>query len=319
MSEAVARKSAEREFDCLIADSVSAIEYALGVGQFPKIVFHHNVDSVLAKRRRMLEPSRIRRCRLWCTWRKAEAYERRMSKLADAHIVVSDVDKAELLALVPEIERIEVVGNGVDMDSFSIEGVKREENSIIFTGLPKYAANMDGLGYFHREVFPIVRQKWNDVILRVTGDFSDQKVDNLQTEDSIIFTGYLNDVKHAVASSWISIAPIRVGSGTRLKILEAMALGTPVVATSVGAEGLDVEHERDILIADDPQGFARQVLRLHNDHDLWKRLSRNGKRLVEKEYDWKVLGKKFDNFLHVVCAEFSQAGGNRSPTETVYR
>jgi hypothetical protein len=110
MFEAVARKSGKQEFDCLIADSVSAIEYALGVGQFPKIIFHHNVDSVLVKRRRMVEPSRIRRCRLWCTWRKAEAYERRISKLADAHIVVSDVDKTELLALVPEIERIEVVG-----------------------------------------------------------------------------------------------------------------------------------------------------------------------------------------------------------------
>jgi glycosyltransferase involved in cell wall biosynthesis len=312
MFEAVTRKTVEKKFDCAIADATSTIEYVLRTGGFPKILYHHNVDSVLARRQCMQESSSWRRFRSRLTWRKSAAYERRVNRLADAHIMVSEVDKAELLALVPDIDRMEVVGNGVDMDSFRVHGVTRQRNSIIFTGLPIYGANMNGLRWFQKEIFRTVKQKWDDVILRVTGDLSAQNVDDLQADGSIIFTGYLDDVKPAVASSWISIAPIRVGSGTRLKILEAMALGTPVVSTSVGAEGLDVEHERDILIADDPPDFARQILRLRRDGQLWQRLSENGRRLIEERYDWKVLGRKLESFLLRVCAEFSQAERSRN-------
>lgn len=304
MFEVVARKTAEHKFDCAITDSTSTIEYALQAGRLPRIIFHHNVDSVLAKRQWMLESSRRGRFRSWLTWRKAAAYERRVNRMADAHIMVSEVDKAELLALVPEIERIEVVPNGVDMNSFRIAGLTRQQNSIIFTGLPKYGANIDGLRYFHREIFPTVKQRWNGTILHVTGDFSGMDVADLQTDSSIVFTGYLDDVKNAVASSWISIAPIRLGSGTRLKILESMALGTPVVSTSIGAEGLDVEHERNILIADKPADFAEQILRLRDDDQLWQRLSENGKRLIEERYDWNVLGRKLEAFLNRVSDGF---------------
>jgi len=173
---------------------------------------------------------------------------------------------------------------------------------MIFTGLPKYGANIDGLRYFRREIFPIVKQRWHSVILRVTGDFSGQNVDDLQSDGNIIFTGYLDDIKPAIASSWVSIVPIRMGSGTRLKILEAMALGTPVVSTIIGAEGLDVTHDRDILVADGATDFAEQILRLRNDMQLWNRLSENGKRLVRDKYDWNTLGERLDRFVYEVCS-----------------
>ena len=314
MSEAVVRKVAEKEFDCAIADTTVMIEYVMQTGTFPKIVFHHNVDSVLARRRCMQESSPWRCFRSGLTWRKAAAYERRVSKAADAHIMVSEADKAELLELVPEIERIDIVGNGVDVDSFRLHDVRRERDSIIFTGLPKYVANRDALRYFHQEILPAVKRNWENVVLRVTGDFTGLAMHDLSADGSIVFTGYLDDVKPAVASSWISIAPIRVGSGTRLKIIEAMALGTPVVSTSVGAEGLEVKHEQDILIADDPSEFAEQILRLRRDIQLWQHLSKNGRKLVEERYDWKVLGKKLESFVLRVSAEFSRAerGGDSS-------
>ena len=212
-----------------------------------------------------------------------------------------------MLTLVPEIDEIGVIGNGVDLDSFRVDGVKRQRKSIIFAGLPKYMANMDGLRYFHREIFPMIKQKWNDVVLRITGDVAGQNVNELRSDRNVVFTGYLDDVKPAVASSWVSIVPIRVGSGTRLKILEAMALGTPVVSTPVGAEGLEVTHEKDILIADTPSDFARQVLRLREDLELWHTLSENGWRLVKEKYDWKILGRKLESFLRQVCEEFRGA------------
>ena len=218
--------------------------------------------------------------------------------------MVSPVDRAELVALVRDLGPLEVVGNGVDMDSFCIDGVKRNRDSIIFASLLKYIPNRDGLRQFCREILPEIRQAWENAVLRVTGHFNGMGIDDLQADPHVEFTGYLDDIRPAIASSWISIAPIHIGSGTRLKILEAMALGTPVVSTTVGAEGLDVEHERDILIADTPSDFAKQILRLHTDHGLWQKLSENGRRLVQEKYDWKVLGKKFEGFLNRVCHEF---------------
>jgi glycosyltransferase involved in cell wall biosynthesis len=307
MIAAVKQETGRKKFDCAVADGTNTIEYMLQVKGFPKILYHHNVDSALAKRQCILESSPHRRLRLWLTWLKGAAYEKRVSRRADAHVVVSEVDRDELLSLVPRAEQIEVVGNGVDIDAFRADGIERRPNTLIFTGLLKYGANLDGLRYFQQEILPVVKRQWHEVAFRVTGDFSGLPIDDLRADNSIVFTGYLDDIKPEIASSWISIAPIRVGSGTRLKILEALALGTPVVSTTVGAEGLNVQHERDILIADNPQDFARQILRLRDDHRLWQHLSENGRRVVEEQYDWKVLGRKLEEFMLRVSAGFSHA------------
>ena len=304
MHEAAARRVGEGKFDCAVLDSAGLLEYLDRAEGLPKVLFHHNVDSVVIKRDYEMQPTRAKRFRRWLTWRKAAVYERRVCRQADAHVMVSPVDKEELLALAPDLEPVEVVGNGVDMDSFRVDGVKRDRDSIIFVSLLKYVPNRDGLRQFCREIFPEIRQTWENAVLRVTGHFAGMEVDDLQAHPHVEFTGYLDDIKPAIASSWVSIAPIHVGSGTRLKVLEAMALGTPVVSTSVGAEGLDVQHERDILIADTASDFAKQILRLHTDERLWQKLSENGRRLVQEKYDWKMLGKKFESFLRRVCDEF---------------
>ncbi len=307
MTNAIRSKTREKKFDCAVADATNTIEYVLPITAFPKVLYHHNVDSMLAKRQCALESSHWRRSRLWLTWLKGAAYEKRVSRAADAHIVVSEVDRGELLALLPEIDQVEVIGNGIDLDTFRVDGVTRQRNSIIFTGLPRYIANMDGLRYFHREILPLIKPKLPEFVLRVTGDISDQTVDDLTANGSIVFTGHLDDIKPAVASSWVSVVPIRIGSGTRLKILEAMALGTPVVSTTIGAEGLETTHQKDILIADTPSAFAEHLIRLCRDTDLWQTLSENGRRLVEQKYDWNLLGRRFERFLARVCDKFSPA------------
>jgi len=306
MSEAVARKVREKKFDCAITDGTPTLEYLIRAQGFPKILFHHNVDSVVIRREYMKQISMRRRFRRRLTWRKAVAYEQRISRLAEAHAMVSEVDKRELLALLPDAGLTRVIGNGVDVETFRVSTIERDRNALVFSSLLKYDANRDGLRFFYEEILPAVKRGWRDAVLRVTGHFEGLGVDDLRGDPGIVFTGYLDDVKPTIASSWIAIAPIRVGSGTRLKILEAMALGTPVVSTSVGAEGLEVEHERDILIADNASDFARQILRLRDDKDLWQRLSESGKRVIAEKYDWKVLGKKFEDLLSQVCNEFSQ-------------
>jgi glycosyltransferase involved in cell wall biosynthesis len=116
-------------------------------------------------------------------------------------------------------------------------------------------------------------------------------------------TGFVEDVRLPVAGASVHVAPIRWGGGTRLKILEAMALGTPVVATSKGAEGLDVTRDRHIVIADEPSEFAVQVLRLLRDPNLRDDLARKGRALVEERYDWRAIGQRFVGLVEKVALQ----------------
>ena len=122
-------------------------------------------------------------------------------------------------------------------------------------------------------------------------------------------TGYLNDIRPAVAQSWACVVPLRVGGGTRLKILEAMALGTPVVSTSKGAEGLAVTHGENILIADDPGDFAQAVVCLLGDESLRAKLSANGRRLVEERYSWKTCAHRLEQLLYQVIEQRRNSDG----------
>jgi glycosyltransferase involved in cell wall biosynthesis len=129
-------------------------------------------------------------------------------------------------------------------------------------------------------------------------------VDRLPANDGLVLTGYLDDVRPTVARSWACVVPLRVGGGTRLKVLEAMALGTPVVSTSKGAEGLEVTSGEDILIADEPADFADATLRLLDDPALRAELAANGRRLVRGRYGWDQIGEELNRFLHQVVREY---------------
>jgi glycosyltransferase involved in cell wall biosynthesis len=137
------------------------------------------------------------------------------------------------------------------------------------------------------------------VTLKITG-----YVNGLQGDafgDGISLTGYLDDIRPVVGQAWACVVPLRSGSGTRLKILEAMALGTPVVSTTKGAEGLDVSHGENILLADTPNEFAAQTVALLRDAGLRERLAQHARKLVETRYNWENSGKLFNEFL---CVQF---------------
>jgi glycosyltransferase involved in cell wall biosynthesis len=151
--------------------------------------------------------------------------------------------------------------------------------------------------FFLRDVFPLIKAQRPNVRMSITGGYDGVPVSRLPMGDGVELTGYLPDIRPAVAQSWVSVVPLRMGGGTRLKILEAMALGTPVVSTAKGAEGLEVTHEEDILIADAPDDFAQAVLRLLRDEDLRASLSAAGRRLVAERYSWETCARRLEQLL----------------------
>jgi polysaccharide biosynthesis protein PslH len=189
--------------------------------------------------------------------------------------------------------RLEVIPNGVDLETRRFGMNEPQRDTLVFNGSLTYAANLEAIRWFIVEVWPLIQQKRPGTRLAITGNTDGLDLSWLAGDPSITLTGYLEDVRPVVAQSWLAVAPLRSGGGTRLKILEAMALGTPVTATSKGAEGLDVTPDKNILIADNPDDFALQCLRVLDSTSLRSTLAGEARHLVEQNYDWAMIGEKF--------------------------
>jgi len=235
-----------------------------------------------------------RRTRYGLTWAKHRAYLSRLLPYFRACTVVSDQERVLLSAAVPGYQDIEVIPNCIDLAEYRDVHGSPQKNTLIFTGSFRYFANHDAMTWFLGEVYPRIQAGAPGVRLIITGDHADLP---LPPADNVTLTGFVDDVRPLVAAAAVSLVPVRVGGGTRLKILEAMALHTPVVATAKGAEGLDVQHGDHLLIADAPEAFAEAVLRLLGDPDLRQRLSENGYQLVRERYDWAAVMPHFLNLV----------------------
>jgi glycosyltransferase involved in cell wall biosynthesis len=153
------------------------------------------------------------------------------------------------------------------------------------------------MDYFLKEIYPQIKLSAPKVRLQVIGDTGNAHIERWSTDESVTFTGLIQDVRPKIEKSWVTIVPLRYGAGTRLKIIESLALGTPVVSTYKGAEGLDVTDGKNILLAETPSEFANAVLRVLHNSDLRKSLSREGRGLVVEKYSSNSMGIKFNSLL----------------------
>jgi glycosyltransferase involved in cell wall biosynthesis len=191
--------------------------------------------------------------------------------------------------------KIEVIPNGVDTSYFKPAPTNSIEKALVFTGTMDYYPNVDGMAFFIREILPIILKEEPDLKLYIVGKNPPSQMKKFENSN-IVITGFVNDIRPFVQRAAVYVVPLRVGGGTRLKILEAMAMEKPVVSTPIGCEGLEVEDEKNILIASDPHSFASYVLKLLRDATLRMRLGREGRQLVESKYDWLSISEKLESF-----------------------
>ena len=291
--------ASSRRFDVMVAFEVGP---ALGVAPYVSAI--NGVPAVLEdlelsvlKERFTGQRSIWGRLRYGLMWWKTRRFTARMLRQFDVCTVASEQERANVFDIAPGYHQVEVIPNGIDTRFYAEDYGPPEPDTLIFTGALTYYANFDAMRFFLGEVFPLLKAQRPGLRLRVTGSTTGVPVDSLPATDGVTFTGYVEDVRPLVARSQVCLAPMRIGGGTRLKILEAMALGTPVVATSKGAEGLEVVPGQHLLIADQPTDFAAAVASLLEDQELRERLSRNGRDLVQARYDWDIIGQKYDTIL----------------------
>jgi len=245
----------------------------------------HNVESLRFARELSAETSVTRRLALTWDRRFAGDWEQRTVTAVDAVAVVSGAERRWVEQVAPGA-LITVAPNGVDTDHFRPVASPRNR-SLVFTGAMDYPPNVDAVLWFCREVWPIVRRRDPALRLEVVGRTPDARVRALNGEAGVRVTGEVSDVRIHLAQSSVVVVPLRAGAGTRLKILEAMAMGCPVVSTTLGAEGLDVEDGSDILLADTPAAFAGAIESLLRSPATASRLGDAGRRLAVGRYDWQ--------------------------------
>jgi len=194
---------------------------------------------------------------------------------------------------------VALISNGICGDFCNYPIVKKEDDILIYQGSLEFSANHDAMEYFLTEIMPLIKKDEPEVLLRITGAYDGADV-SMFNHENVDLTGYLDDMVHAVSAAAVCVIPLRFGSGTRIKALEAMALGTPVVSTAKGVEGLDVEDEVHVLIADNSELFAQKVIRLLSDIELRHRLITNARQLVLEQYTWSQIGRQLSDFCETV-------------------
>ena len=232
--------------------------------------------------------------------RKIAKLEREAYAAISGMIVCGWDDRNFLQKKLGESEKIFVLPNGFNEVFFDAAKHPRkptEVPSFLFCGALDYSPNVDAINWFADKIWPLIHEEMPDVIWRIIGKSPDARSAAWGKLDGVDLVGEVPDVRPYYQSSWAQVVPLRIGGGTRLKIVESLGMRCPVVSTTLGAQGLDLPPEKTILLADEPQNFADALIRVLRDADLRQRLEVNGLNVVQENYRWEQLGQKLTTYM----------------------
>jgi len=287
------------EFDLVHVDSLDLARYLPAVHRLPVACVHIDFESALLRRRAEVEQNAMRRAYFLYQSHRMQEVERRWCGRVALNVAVSERDRDRILELAPG-SRVVVVPNGVDTGEFQPEATVG--TGLAFTGGTNPFPNLDALEFFAAGVLPHLDTA-RATPIKWIGRASPEQQREYAEQYGIDLTGYVEDVRPLLRDAACHIVPLRVGGGTRLKILNSWAMGKPVVSTSVGCEGLEAVDGENILIRDEPAAFAGAIARVLNDPALGRRLGDAGRATVERRYGWNVVGE------HMIDAYLALAHG----------
>lgn len=284
-------------FDLIICDFLAPALNFVGLSfAAPVLLFQHNIESQIWKRLAASQSSVLKRWYLQLQYRRMSKWEARLSALFDGVITVSPEDTEMARSEYGLTNVLGHVPTGVDVQSFRPASGSDQERpfTIGFLGSMDWMPNIDACQYFVREILPLVWKELPDSRFKVIGRNPPASLRQMAVNDGRIeVTGTVEDVQPHVHDCHAIAVPLKAGGGTRIKIYEAMAMGVPVVSTTIGAEGLAVTHNQDILLADGAEAFAQELIRLGKDHGLRQNLAVNGRHAVESHHSWTAATRCF--------------------------
>jgi polysaccharide biosynthesis protein PslH len=291
-----------RAVDLCVADFLAATPNIPDVGSAPVLLFAHNVEHLIWQRLAETEGQAWRRALLGIEWRKMRRWEAAACARASFTVAVSEPDRALLAALAPQA-RIAAIPTGVDTDFFAPTGVAERPARLVFTGSMDWYPNEDAVIYFIEDILPAIRREIPAVRLTVAGRHPSPRLRAAAAQAGVDVTGTVPDVRPYIAEAEVSVVPLRVGGGTRLKIFEALAMGKAVVSTSTGVEGLPLVTDEHFVEADAPAEFAAAVVQLLRDSSRRRRLGTAGRELVATRYGWAQVARSFEHCIEQVMGD----------------
>lgn len=295
MRALVDRVAAETRFDVVHADQLNMAQFAARVRGARTVLDAHNALWLLYQRLANTMPTGPRRLLLERDWRLLKTYEGRIVREFDAVLAVSEEDRQALLAAAGVPRPITVIPIAVDVDDLPVVARAPDAHRLVHVGTMYWPPNIDGMEWFIREAYPLIRRDFPAAGLDVIGARPPQSLLDYHGRDAIAVTGYVPDPLPYLQQAAAFIVPLRAGGGMRVKILEALARGLPLVTTTLGCEGIAVEPGRQVLIADTPADFARAAGRVLTDRALADALGREGRRLIETTYDYRAACRPLDD------------------------
>jgi glycosyltransferase involved in cell wall biosynthesis len=267
------------------------------------VLDEHNIEYELLYRMYSTEGSPLRRVYNWLEFRKFKREEVTSWQSVSGVISTSAREERIMREAAPTAPTM-VAPNAVNIEYFTPSDEPADGAALVMTGLMHYRPNIDGAVYFVREIFPRILASRPNVVFYIVGAGATDELKRLSS-DNVVVTDTVPDVRPYVYKSAVFVVPLRMGGGTRLKVLEGMSMAKAVVSTSVGCEGIDVSHDEHLLIVDEPSAFADAVLRLLADRERRLELGRRGRALVEARYRWETVVERLEGFYDRLLAVHS--------------
>ncbi|MCW5981785.1 MAG: glycosyltransferase [Bryobacteraceae bacterium] len=293
----------EERYDLVVCDFLHPAGVLPWPAPAPTALFTHNIEAEVWERQLRVTANPGRKLAYWLEYKALARAERRYIRLADHVLAVSERNADFIRRLVPA-EKVSVAPTGVDTTYFQPRPEKESaEPELVFTASMDWMPNEDAALYFARDVFPLVRREVPQARFWAVGRNPSAAIRGLDDGAAVRVTGSVEDIRPYLDRAWVYVMPMRSGSGTRLKIFEAMAAGKAVVSTPMGAEGLPVADGEHLLLAESPAEFARATVGLLKDPDLRRRLGAAARRLTEGRFSWAAATAEFEAILCRVAGE----------------
>ncbi len=292
MRKAIRNICHDENFDLVHFDTISLSVYKDDVGETVKIMNHHNIESHLIERRIEYEENPLKRLYYSIEAKKLARYEADLCPQFDLNFTVSELDSQRLIECAPG-SKADVIANGVDISYFQPSGREIKPANLIMASGMNWFPNRDAVLFMAESIWPLITNSNPNVSWTIVGASPPEQILELEQQDPRVkVTGFVDDVRPYLEEAEVYLCPMRDGGGTRLKILDALSMGKAIVATTMAIEGINVTHNKNVLLADTPEDFAKQVARVINDHSLREELSQAAREYVIKHFSWDVIGLK---------------------------
>jgi len=292
----LAKRLAAERFDVVSIEGIEMAPYLPTIEAAepaPMIIYDaHNAEWILQKRAFTTDIEQPKRWPAalysWVQWQRLERYEADLMDRTAHTIAMSEPDK-QALRQINRRAPITIVPNGVDLEMYTGFNGPAISHDLVFTGKMDFRPNIDAVLWFGQQVLPLIQARRPGTSFAIVGQRPHPRLEPLRDRPGITITGYVDDVRPYIAGATVYVAPLRVGGGTRLKLMEAMAMAKAIVSTRLGAEGFPVSHNQELLLADEPEPFAQAVLSLLDNPGRRRALGQAGLAFARANYGWDAL------------------------------